>query len=104
MPFASETEPVPAKHDLNPYLPLLDVDGTLCIVGQIGPVDEVNTLPLLLGRHRVAGSAIAGIAQTQELLEFCARKNVLPEVEMIRMDQINAAYERLSDRTCAIAL
>ncbi|MGV6484100.1 NAD(P)-dependent alcohol dehydrogenase [Stenotrophomonas indicatrix] len=86
---------VPAKHDLNPYLPLLDVDGTLCIVGQIGPVDEVNTLPLLLGRRRVAGSAIAGIAQTQELLEFCARRNVLPEVEMIRMDQINEAYERL---------
>lgn len=86
---------VPAKHDLNPYVPLLDVDGTLCIVGQIGPLDEMNTLPLLLGRRRVAGSAIAGIAQTQELLEFCARKNVLPEVEMIRIDQINEAFERL---------
>jgi uncharacterized zinc-type alcohol dehydrogenase-like protein len=86
---------IPAKHDLNLYIPLLDVDGTLCIVGQIGPLDEMNTLPLLLGRRRVAGSAIAGIAQTQELLEFCARKNVLPEVEMIRMDQINEAFERL---------
>ncbi|MCI4004604.1 NAD(P)-dependent alcohol dehydrogenase [Dickeya dianthicola] len=86
---------VPTKHDLTPYLPLLDVDGTLCVVGQIGPLDELNSLPLLLGRRRVAGSAIAGIAQTQEMLDFCARKNVLPEVEMIRIDQINEAYERL---------
>jgi uncharacterized zinc-type alcohol dehydrogenase-like protein len=48
-----------------------------------------------LGRRRVAGSAIAGIAQTQEMLEFCARMNVLPDVEMIRIDQINEAFERL---------
>ena len=86
---------VPAKHDLNPYVPLLDVDGTLCVVGQIGPLDEMDSIPLLLGRRRVAGSAIAGIAQTQEMLDFCARKNILPEVEMIRMDQINEAYDRL---------
>ncbi|MNG79489.1 NAD(P)-dependent alcohol dehydrogenase [Serratia inhibens] len=86
---------VPAKHELDPYLPLLDIDGTLCIVGQIGPLAEMSSLPLLLGRRRVAGSAIAGIEQTQEMLEFCARKNVLPEVEMIRMDQINEAYDRL---------
>jgi uncharacterized zinc-type alcohol dehydrogenase-like protein len=86
---------VPAKHDLSPYLPLLDIDGTLCVVGQIGPLDELNSLPLLLGRRRVAGSAIAGIAQTQEMLDFCARMNVLPDVEMIRIDQINEAFERL---------
>lgn len=86
---------VPTKHDLTPYLPLLDVDGTLCVVGQIGLLDELNSLPLLLGRRRVAGSAIAGIAQTQEMLDFCAKKNVLPEVEMIRIDQINQAYEQL---------
>lgn len=86
---------VPTKHDLTPYLSLLDVDGTLCVVGQIGMLDELNSLPLLLGRRRVAGSAIAGIAQTQEMLDFCAKKNVLPEVEMIRIEQINEAYERL---------
>jgi uncharacterized zinc-type alcohol dehydrogenase-like protein len=86
---------VPAKHDLSLYLPLLDIDGTLCVVGQIGPLDELNSLPLLLGRRRVAGSAIAGIAQTQEMLDFCARMNVLPDVEMIRIDQINEAFERL---------
>ena len=86
---------VPVKHGLDPYLPLLDVDGTICIVGQVGPMAEMNSVPLLLGRRRVAGSPIGGIAQTQELLDFCARKNILPEVEMIRMDQINEAYERM---------
>jgi uncharacterized zinc-type alcohol dehydrogenase-like protein len=86
---------VPVKHDLNPYLPLLDVDGTLVIVGQIGPVSEVSTVPLLLGRRRIAGSPIGGIRETQEMLDFCAERNILPEVEMIRMDEINHAFERM---------
>jgi len=86
---------VPVKHDLDPYLPLLDVDGTLVIVGQVGPMSAFNSVPMLLGRRRVAGSPIGGIRQTQELLDFCARKNVLPDVEMIRMDQINEALDRM---------
>lgn len=86
---------VPVKHDLNPYMPLLDVDGTLVIVGQIGPVAEPSTVPLVLGRRRIAGSPIGGIRQTQEMLDFCAAKNILPDVEMIRMDEINHAFERM---------
>ncbi len=86
---------VPVKHDINPYVPLLDVDGTLVIVGQIGPLAEPSTVPLLLGRRRVAGSPIGGIAETQEMLDFCAKKNILPDVEIIRMDQINEAFERM---------
>jgi alcohol dehydrogenase (NADP+) len=86
---------VPNKHDLTPYLPLLDVDGTLVIVGQIGPLDEMSSVPLLLGRRRVAGSPIGGIRETQELLDFCAHKNILPECETIRMDEINEAFERM---------
>jgi alcohol dehydrogenase (NADP+) len=86
---------VPVKHDINPYTPLLDIDGTLVLVGQIGPLAEPNTIPLLLGRRRVAGSPIGGIAETQEMLNFCARKNILPDCETIRMDQINEAFERL---------
>jgi len=86
---------VPVKHGLDPYLPLLDIDGTLVIVGQVGPMDESSTVPLLLGRRRVAGSPIGGIRETQELLDFCAKKDILPDCEMIRMDQINEAYERL---------
>jgi alcohol dehydrogenase (NADP+) len=86
---------VPVRHDLNPYLPLLDVDGTLVIVGQLGPVDELSTLPLLLGRRRVSGSPIGGIAETQHMLDFCAEKNILPDCEMIRMEEINEAFVRL---------
>jgi uncharacterized zinc-type alcohol dehydrogenase-like protein len=87
---------VPVKHDINPYVPLLDVDGTLVLVGQVGPLAEPSTVPLLLGRRRIAGSPIGGIAETQEMLNFCAKKGVLPDVEMIRMDQINEAFDRLA--------
>ena len=86
---------VPVKHDITPYLPLLDVDDTLVIVGQLGPLNEMSTLPLLMGRRRVAGSPIGGIAETQEMLDFCAKKNILPECEMVRMDGINGAFERM---------
>ena len=86
---------VPVKHDLVPYLPLLDVDGTLVIVGQVGPMNEFNSVPLLLGRRRIAGSPIGGIRETQDMLDFCAEKNILPDCEMIRMDEINRAYERM---------
>ncbi len=86
---------VPVRHALDPYLPLLDVDGTLVIIGQVGPMDEMNSVPLLLGRRRVAGSLIGGIRETQEMLDFCAAKNILPDCEMIRMDEINAAYARM---------
>ncbi|MNN05608.1 NADP-dependent alcohol dehydrogenase C 2 [compost metagenome] len=86
---------VPVKHDLAPYLPLLDVDGTLVIVGQVGPMNEFNSVPLLLGRRRIAGSPIGGIRETQDMLDFCAEKNILPDCEMIRMDEINRAYERM---------
>ena len=86
---------VPVKHDIKPYLPLLDIDGTLALVGQIGPLEEINTVPLVLGRRRVTGSPIGGIRETQELLDFCAQKNILPDCEMIRIDEINHAFERM---------
>lgn len=86
---------VPVQHDLMPYAPLLDVDGTLCLVGQLGPAPDLNTAPLVLSRKRIAGSLIGGIPETQEMLDFCAEHGVLPEVEMIRMDQINEAFERM---------
>ena len=86
---------VPVKHDVNPYLPLLDIDATLVLVGQIGPLAEPSTVPLLMGRRRIAGSPIGGIAETLEMLDLCGERNVLPECEMIRMDQINEAFERL---------
>lgn len=86
---------VPVKHDLNPYVPLLDIDATLVIVGQLGPMAEQNTVPMLMGRRRIAGSPIGGIRETQEMLDFCAEKNILPECEIIRMEEINEAFERM---------
>lgn len=86
---------IPVKHSVDPYVSLLDVDSTLVLVGQVGPMAEHNSVPLLLGRRRIAGSPIGGIAETQEMLDFCAEKNILPDCEMIRMDEINHAFERM---------
>ncbi|WPE26380.1 NADP-dependent alcohol dehydrogenase C 2 [Pseudomonas hunanensis] len=86
---------VPVKHALDAYVNLLDVDATLVMVGQVGPMEEQNTVPMILGRRRIAGSPIGGIRETQEMLDLCAEKNILPECEMIRMDQINEAFDRM---------
>ena len=87
---------VPVKHQLDIYTPLLDIDGSLVIVGQVGPIEELMSVPLVMGRRRVAGSLIGGIKQTQEVLDFCAAHDIHPKCEMIRMDQINDAFARLA--------
>ncbi len=87
---------VPSEHDLNPYLMTLGLNGTLVLVGLIGPITPpVHSGMLVMGRKAVAGSAIGGIAETQEMLDFCAAHNINCDVEMINMQDINAAYERL---------
>jgi uncharacterized zinc-type alcohol dehydrogenase-like protein len=87
---------VPYVHDVNPYLPTLKLDGTLVLVGYLGGLEPfLNTVPLILGRKSVAGSVIGGIAETQEMLDFCGEHNVTADIEVIRMQDINAAYERL---------
>lgn len=86
---------VPVKHDVTPYASLLDIDGTLVIVGQVGPMESFMSVPLILGRRRVAGSVIGGIQETQEVLDFCAEHNIHPECQMIRPDQINEAFAEL---------
>ena len=65
------------------------------MVGQIGEEPEFDSTPIVFGRRRIAGSIIGGIAETQELLNFCAKKQVLPDCEMIAIQDINTAYERL---------
>ncbi len=87
---------VPVKHDFNTYTPLLDVDGTLVLVGQIGPMEEPITAPLVFGRRRIAGSLIGGIAETQEVLDFCAEHSIAPECEIIPVEGINKAWENLA--------
>ncbi|MCW4468545.1 NAD(P)-dependent alcohol dehydrogenase [Flavobacterium sp. MFBS3-15] len=87
---------VPYVHDLNPYVATLAVNGTLVVVGYLGPLEDMlNTVPMILGRKTVAGSVIGGIAETQEMLDFCGKHNIVSEIEMIKMQDINEAYERM---------
>jgi uncharacterized zinc-type alcohol dehydrogenase-like protein len=87
---------VPYAHDVNPYLPTLTIDGTLVLVGYLGPLaPAVDSVPLIMGRKSVAGSLIGGVAETQELFDFCGKHGVVSDVEVIRMREINDAYERL---------
>jgi alcohol dehydrogenase (NADP+) len=87
---------VPSVHDLNPYLPSLSLNGTLVLVGYLGGLDPIlNTVPLIMGRKSVAGSLIGGIAETQELLDFCGAHGIVSDVEVIKIQDINEAYERM---------
>jgi len=87
---------VPYDHDVNPYVSTLNINGTLVLVGFIGKMDEaLFTPPMILGRRSVAGSVIGGIAETQEMLDFCGEHNIVSEIEMISMQDINEAYERM---------
>ncbi|TGN08521.1 NAD(P)-dependent alcohol dehydrogenase [Leptospira ilyithenensis] len=87
---------VPSIHDLNPYLPTLSLDGTLVLVGYLGGLEPVlNTVPLILARKSVAGSVIGGIAETQEMLDFCGKHGITSDVEVIPIQNINDAYERM---------
>ncbi len=87
---------VPYVHDLNPYLPTLALNGTLVLVGYLGDLDPMlNTIPLIMGRKSVAGSLIGGIAETQEMLDFCGQHGITSDIEVIKIQTINEAYERM---------
>ena len=86
---------VAADHDINAYLALLKRDGALVQVGAPEKPLSVMALSLIPGRKTFAGSMIGGITETQEMLDFCAEKGIAAEIEMIDIDQINDAYERM---------
>lgn len=87
---------VPYVHDVNPYVGALKVSGTLVLVGYLGDLTPMlNSVPMVLGRKSVAGSLIGGLAETQELLDFCGEHNIVADIELIRMQDINKAYERM---------
>jgi uncharacterized zinc-type alcohol dehydrogenase-like protein len=87
---------VPYVHDLNEYVATLNTNGTLVLLGYIGPLTEIlHTAPMVMGRKSIAGSLIGGIAETQEMLDFCGEHNIVSEIEMIDMQNINEAYERM---------
>lgn len=86
---------VSAEHDINAYLNLLRVDGSLALVGAPEYPLPVAAFSLIPGRKSFAGSMIGGIAETQEMLDFCGQHNITADIEMINIQQINEAYERL---------
>jgi uncharacterized zinc-type alcohol dehydrogenase-like protein len=87
---------VAVAHDLDQFLALLKRDGTMCLVGAPAtPHPSPNVFNLIFQRRALAGSLIGGLPETQEMLDFCAAHRVAADIEMIRMDQINMAYERM---------
>lgn len=86
---------IPVGHDMNPYLTLLKLDGTMVMVGVLTAIDPLMGFNLIAGRKSVAGSGIGGLAETQEMIDFCAAHNIVSDIEMIQMQDINEAYERL---------
>ncbi len=87
---------VSAVHDLNAYLDLLKRDGTLTLVGAPETPMPVGVFSLLFRRRQLAGSIIGGIRETQEMLDFCAEHGITADVEVIKVQKINEAYERLA--------
>ncbi len=86
---------VSADHDVSAYLNLLKRDGTLTLVGAPANPIPIPAFGLIMGRHHLAGSAIGGILETQEMLNFCADNGITSDIELIWIQQINEAYERL---------
>lgn len=88
---------VPVDHDVNPYLGLMKRDTTMAMVGAIEPLSKVHGGALISKRKNIAGSMIGGIKETQEMLDFCGEHQVLPDVEMIDIQEVNKAWERVVD-------
>jgi uncharacterized zinc-type alcohol dehydrogenase-like protein len=87
---------VSAPHDINPYLGLLRLDGTMILLGVPPEAPELAPFYLISKRRRIAGSLIGGIQETQEMLDYCAEHNIMSDVEVIRMAEVNEAYERMN--------
>jgi len=86
---------VSAPHDLNAYLALLKRDGTMVLVGAPPQPAPVAAFNLIMGRHSLAGSGIGGIRETQEMLDFCAERGITADIELLPIERVNEAYERL---------
>ena len=86
---------VSAEHDYNQYLSMLDTDGVMICVGAPPTPSQIMAFSLIGGRRSLAGSLIGGLPETQEMLDYCAEHNITSDVEVIRMEYINEAYERM---------
>jgi len=87
---------VSANHDYSPNLKLLDLNGTMLIVGIPAQAPVVRPFDILTNRRSITGSSIGGIKETQEMLDYCAEKNIVSDVELISIQEINAAYDRMT--------
>ncbi|MGI0117124.1 NAD(P)-dependent alcohol dehydrogenase [Zooshikella sp. RANM57] len=101
MTAATETfdfllDTIPVQHDLNPYINCLKYDGVHILVGLLEPIEPaLQASALVMKRRILVGSLIGGIPETQEVLDFCAEHNISCDVEMLKIQDINAAYERM---------
>jgi uncharacterized zinc-type alcohol dehydrogenase-like protein len=86
---------VAAEHDINAYINLLRLEGNLTVVGAPQKPHAVNAFGLIFGRRSLSGSLIGGIAETQEMLDFCGKHNITSDVEVIPIQKVNEAYERM---------
>lgn len=87
---------VAAPHNLDPFVNALKRDGTMVLLGvPPAPHDSPSVMPLIFGRRSIAGSLIGGIKETQEMLDFCGKHNIVADIERIPMQEINTAYERM---------
>jgi len=89
---------VPKAYPMQPFINLLKGDATLVNVGAMDQLQGIEGLSLVFGRNSIAGSLIGGIAETQEVIDYCAARNIKADIELIRPDQINQAYERVVNK------
>ena len=86
---------VPQSYNMGPFINLLKLDKTLVNVGAMGPIDGVTGRALVFGRKNIAGSLIGGMAETQEVVDYCIARNIKADIEMITPDQITKAYDKV---------
>jgi uncharacterized zinc-type alcohol dehydrogenase-like protein len=86
---------VSAQHDIGFYLGMLRTDGKMVVVGVPPMPTPIHNMNLIFGRKSLGGSLIGGLPETQEMLDYCAEHNIVSDIEIIRMDEINDAYERM---------
>lgn len=86
---------IPVKHQANPYIRLLKTDATMVFLGVIEPIEPIHMGLLVTRRKNIAGSLIGGIQETQEMLDFCGEHNITCDIEIIPIQDINLAYERM---------
>jgi uncharacterized zinc-type alcohol dehydrogenase-like protein len=87
---------IPSSHDVNPYLPLLKHDKTLVLVGALELLDPIDGSLLIFGRKSIAGTVIGGMAETQEMIDFCVEHGIVSDIETIAIQDINEAFLRLA--------